>query len=145
MRLSVVVPIVPLLLGVADVATPQQPAVTYIDTVQASAALAGGGRLASGKSFSASGARRTGPGKIEVHDKETDLFYIIDGTATLVTGGTMIGGTLVQPDQWQGTDILGGEVHHLKKGDFIAIPPGTPHWFKDVPVQINYLMVKVRP
>ena len=45
--------------------------------------------------------------------------------------------------QWLGTDIEGGETHHLTKGDVITIPAGTPHWFKEVPKSINYHMVKV--
>jgi mannose-6-phosphate isomerase-like protein (cupin superfamily) len=133
-----------MVVGVADEATPQSSGVVYIDAATVVATFSSGGRLAGGSDFAASGARRAGPGQVEVHDKETDLFYVIDGTATFITGGTMIGGKLVRPDQWQGTDIQGGEVHHLKKGDFIAIPAGTPHWFKDVPIQINYYMVKVR-
>lgn len=144
MRSSFVALMVLMMVGVADEATPQSSGVVYIDAAKVAEAFSSGGRLAGGSDFAASGARRTGPGQAEVHDKETDLFYITDGTATFITGGTMIGGKLVRPDQWQGTDIQGGEVHHLKKGDFIAIPAGTPHWFKDVPVQINYYMVKVR-
>jgi mannose-6-phosphate isomerase-like protein (cupin superfamily) len=144
MRSSLVALVVLMIVGFADEATPQSSGAVYIDAAKVAAALSSGGRLAAGSEFAASGARRAGPGQVEVHDKETDLFYVIDGTATFVTGGTMIGGKLVRPDQWQGTDIQGGEVHHLKNGDFIAIPAGTPHWFKDVPVQINYYMVKVR-
>ena len=48
------------------------------------------------RTIAASGARRTGPGQVEVHDKETDIFYIVDGEATFVTGGKMIGGKLTQ-------------------------------------------------
>ena len=47
-------------------------------------------------------------------------------------------------DQLLGTDIQGGQTHQLKKGDFITIPAGIPHWFKDVPASgITYYMVKV--
>jgi quercetin dioxygenase-like cupin family protein len=43
-----------------------------------------------------------------------------------------------------GTDIQGGQTHQLKKGDFLSIPAGIPHWFKDVPASgITYYMVKV--
>jgi mannose-6-phosphate isomerase-like protein (cupin superfamily) len=125
-------------------ATAQQPAeVTYVDAEKVAAAFSAGGRLGGGPDFAASGARRTGPGQVEVHEKETDIFYIVDGEATFVTGGKMIGGKLTRPNQYLGTDIEGGHVHHLKKGDFISIPAGTPHWFKEVPRSINYYMVKV--
>ena len=95
--------------------------------------LAKPGALANGPDFTASIARRTAPGQVEIHDKETDIFYIVDGSATFVTGGTMVGGKETRPNQMLGTDIKGGQVHQLKKGDFIAIPAGMPHWFKDVP------------
>lgn len=117
--------------------------VTYVDSAKVAAALEKGGALAKGEGFTVAGARRTGPGMVEVHDKETDIFYIVDGEATFVTGGKMIGGKQTRPDQWLGENIEGGEVHHLSKGDVITIPAGTPHWFREVPKSINYYMVKV--
>jgi mannose-6-phosphate isomerase-like protein (cupin superfamily) len=86
---------------------------------------------------------RTGPGQVEVHDKETDTFYVIEGDATFVTGGTMIGGKVTGPGQQRGTDIRGGETHHLAKGDVVVIPAGIPHWFKEVAQPIKYYVVKV--
>ncbi len=127
----------------AQASTSKPAEVTYVDQAKVAAAFSAGGRLGGGPDFAASGARRTGPGQVEVHDKETDIFYIVEGEATFVTGGTMIGGKLARPDQWLGTDIQGGQVHQLKKGDFITIPAGTPHWFKEVPKVVNYYMVKV--
>jgi len=117
--------------------------VTYVDSSKVATALEKGGALAKGSDFTVSGARRTGPGQVEVHEKETDIFYIVDGEATFVTGGKMINGKQSKPDQWLGESIEGGEVHHLAKGDVITIPAGTPHWFKEVPKSINYYMVKV--
>ena len=117
--------------------------VTYVDSAKVASVLEKGGALAKGSDFTVSGARRTGPGQVEVHDKETDIFYVVDGEATFVTGGKMIGGKQTRPDQWLGENIEGGEVHHLAKGDVITIPAGTPHWFKEVPKSINYYMVKV--
>ena len=80
---------------------------------------------------------------MEVHDKETDVFYVVDGAATFVTGGKMIGGKVTKPGQWAGDDIQGGEVHHLSKGDVMVIPAGMPHWFKEVPQSVTYYVVKV--
>lgn len=117
--------------------------VTYVDHEKVAVALTKGGALAKGEGYTVSGARRTGPGQVEVHEKETDIFYVIDGEATFVTGGTMAGGKMSKAGQWLGTDIQGGETHHLSKGDVITIPAGTPHWFKEVPSSINYYMVKV--
>jgi quercetin dioxygenase-like cupin family protein len=117
--------------------------VTYVDSAKVATALEKGGALAKGSDFTVSGARRTGPGQVEVHDKETDIFYVVDGEATFVTGGKMINGKQTRPDQWLGESIEGGEVHHLAKGDVITIPAGTPHWFREVPKSINYYLVKV--
>ena len=55
----------------------------------------------------------------------------------------MTGGKKTKEGQWLGTGIDGPEVHQLKKGDFIVIPAGTPHWFKEVPQSVNYFLVKV--
>ncbi|HYR83228.1 MAG TPA: cupin domain-containing protein [Terriglobia bacterium] len=117
--------------------------VTYVAHDKVAEVLAKGGPLASGPDYRVTGNRRAGPGQVEVHDKETDIFYVIDGEATVVTGGTVIGGKTTAPDQIRGTEIQGGETRHLAKGDFVVIPAGTPHWFKEVPKSINYYTVKV--
>ena len=124
----------------------QQPAdqVTYVDAAKVAEAFAKGGALDTGSDHVASVLRRVKPGQVEIHTKETDIFYIVDGTATFVTGGTMIGGKETRPNQMLGTDIQDGQTHQLKKGDFISIPAGIPHWFKDVPASgVTYYMVKV--
>jgi mannose-6-phosphate isomerase-like protein (cupin superfamily) len=117
--------------------------VTYVPADKVSPAVMKGGALAKGNDFSVSGVHRAKAGQVEVHDKETDIFYITDGAATFVTGGTVVGGKSTRPGQTLGTDIQGGETHHLGKGDVITIPAGTPHWFKEVSPSISYYMVKV--
>jgi len=90
------------------------------------------------------GSHRTGPGQVEVHDKETDILYMLEGEATFVTGGTMVGGKLTRPGQYLGSDIQNGQTHHLAKGDVIMIPAGTPHWFKELSgPSVTYYVVKV--
>ncbi len=121
----------------------QSPAVTYVDHDKVAAALANGGSLVTAPNLTVSGARRTGPGQVEVHETETDVLYITDGEATFVTGGTMVGGRGTRPGQFLGSDIQGGVTHHLIKGDVIVIQAGTPHWFKEVPKSVNYFVVKV--
>jgi mannose-6-phosphate isomerase-like protein (cupin superfamily) len=71
------------------------------------------------------------------------VVYVVEGEATFVTGGTMVGGKTTKPGQLLGSDIEGGETHHLSKGDVIVVPAGTPHWFKEVPASISYYVVKV--
>jgi mannose-6-phosphate isomerase-like protein (cupin superfamily) len=118
-------------------------AVTYIDHEKVAAAFGKGGALAKGSDFTAAGARRTAAGQVEVHEKETDIMYVVDGEATFVTGGTMLGGKQTKAGQFLGTDIQGGTTYHLVKGDMVVIPAGTPHWFKEVPQFVNYYLVKV--
>lgn len=101
-----------------------------------------GGSLATAPDYTVSVLRRTSAGQVEVHEKETDIFYVVDGEATFVTGGTMIGGKVSRPNQLLGTDIQGGQTHRLSKGDVIVVPAGTPHWFKEVPQLIRYFTVK---
>jgi len=117
--------------------------VTYVEHDQVAAALAKGGPLVSAPDLLVSGSHRDQAGNVEVHDKETDVIYVVDGTATFVTGGTMLGGKVTNPGQHQGSGIQGGETHHLSKGDVIVVPAGTPHWFKEVPQSVSYYVVKV--
>jgi quercetin dioxygenase-like cupin family protein len=102
-----------------------------------------GGALVTAQDLLVSGSHRDKAGQVEVHDKETDVIYVIDGDATFVTGGTMIGGKVTKAGQSMGTDITGGDTHHLSKGDVIVVPAGVPHWFKEVPHAISYYVVKV--
>lgn len=118
-----------------------EPAV-YIDSETVATAFANGGGLATVPDARISVLRRTGPGRSEVHQNETDIFYIVDGAATFVTGGTLVDREVTGPGQIRGSGIEGGVVHQLGKGDIIAIPAGTPHWFSDVPQSVNYLTIK---
>src|SRR5215813_2762029 len=122
------------LLGAAAETAP----VTYADHDK----VTKGGSLVTTPEYTVGVNTRNMAGQVEVHEKETDIFYIMEGEATFVTGGTMIGGKQSRPNQWLGSDIQGGETHHLTKGDVIVIPAGTPHWFKQVPSSIKYFTVK---
>jgi mannose-6-phosphate isomerase-like protein (cupin superfamily) len=117
--------------------------VTYVDHEKVAAALASGGVLVKAPDLIVSCSHRTAPGKVELHVKETDVFHVLEGEATFVTGGTMVGVKETGPGQQLGTDIQGGQTHHLTKGDVIVIPAGTPHWFKEIPHSITYYVVKV--
>lgn len=105
--------------------------------------VAKGGTLVGAPDLTVMVVTRNMPGEVEVHDKETDTFHVLEGSATLVTGGTMTGGRVTAPNQQRGKDITGGQIHHLVKGDVIVIPAGIPHWFKEVPQSITYYVVKV--
>jgi mannose-6-phosphate isomerase-like protein (cupin superfamily) len=130
-------------LAIAVAAASGASDVTYVDHDKVAAALAKGGPLVSAPDYLVSGSHRSGPGQVEVHDHETDVIYVVEGVATFVTGGTMVGGKANKPGQWLGSSIEGGETHQLSKGDVIVVPAGTPHWFKEVPSTISYYVVKV--
>lgn len=90
-------------------------------------------------------SRRTEAGKAEVHTKDADLIYVMDGMATFVTGGKVIDGQNTAPDEIRGASIEGGQTFKLAKGDVIVVPAGTPHWFKEIQgKQFLYYVVKVR-
>ena len=87
--------------------------------------------------------RRTLPGKAEVHEKQADVWYVIDGGCEFVTGGTVVGGGPESAGEIRGKSISGGEEHHLAKGDFIHVPAGVPHWVKKIEgKEIVYIVVK---
>ena len=66
-----------------------------------------------------------------VHDKDAELFYVIDGSATLVTGGTLVNPTR-NGDNVSGTAIQNGTAQKMSKGDFMLIPQGVAHWITEV-------------
>jgi glc operon protein GlcG len=121
--------------------------VTYFDAPRVTAAFAKGSVLFdgdSGRNYMVHASRRDKPGMAEVHEKDADIIYVLDGSATFVTGGTVVGGTSTEPDEIRGASVAGGDTRHISKGDVIIVPSGTPHWFKDVPGPLTYFVVKVR-
>ena len=115
----------------------------HVDPAKVAAALAKGGSLVTRSDLLVSGSHRDAAGQVEVHDKETDVLYVVEGEATFVFGGQMVGGKVSRPGQWLGSDITGGQTHHIGKGDVFVIPAGVPHWFKEVPKSVSYFVVKV--
>jgi uncharacterized protein GlcG (DUF336 family)/mannose-6-phosphate isomerase-like protein (cupin superfamily) len=97
-----------------------------------------------GRNYMVHASRREGPGMVEVHTKDTDILYVLKGTATVVTGGTMVDGKNIAADEIRGKEITGGEARKLVPGDAMIIPNGVPHWFKEVQPPFLYYVVKVR-
>lgn len=141
--MKIVLSLTALLTAISFAAADGGPGVTYVGHEKVTAALSKGGPLVTAPDLLVSGSYRDKAGQVEVHDRETDVIYVVDGVATFVTGGKMLGGKVTKPGQWIGTDIVGGETHHLTKGDVIVIPATTPHWFKEVPHSVSYYVVKV--
>lgn len=94
-------------------------------------------------SYNVLACHRETAGVPEIHTKNTDIFYILEGSATLVTGGILVGGHRVSSDEIRGKEIIGGEAYRLNRGDVIIIPKNTAHWFKEVPGPFYYFAVKI--
>ncbi|MCM2309937.1 MAG: heme-binding protein [Steroidobacteraceae bacterium] len=87
-------------------------------------------------------SRRDGPGEAEVHLTETDIFYVREGTATFVTGGSVVEPRNVSTTEIRGRAIEGGVERRLEAGDVITVPSGVPHWFRSVDAPFTYYVVK---
>jgi len=134
------------LIALPTVATAQtsDANVTYLPSDQVKAAFAKGVPMIEVGDYKIHASRREGPGMVEVHTRDTDIAYVLQGTATLVTGGSAVGLKAIGPEEFRGTDIKGGETRELGVGDVIVIPNGIPHWFKRVDAPFLYYVVKVR-
>jgi len=120
-------------------------AVSYFERAKVDAAFSKGAVLfdASDK-YMVHASHRDKAGAVEVHELDADIIYVLEGSATLVTGGEVIGGKTIAPGEIRGTDVKGGETRTISRGDVVIVPAGTPHWFKEVPGSINYYVVKAR-
>jgi quercetin dioxygenase-like cupin family protein len=105
--------------------------------------MAKSGTMIPGSDFEVQGTHRDKGGNIEVHVKERDVFYVVDGDATFIAGGTLVNPKQTRAGQMTGSAIDGGETYHLTKGDVITIPAGVPHWFKEAN-GVSYFVVKVK-
>ena len=117
--------------------------VTHIPAEKVAVGFAKGGPLLETGDYKIHTARRSAPGEAELHEKDTDIFHIIDGSASFVTGGTIGNPRTEAPGEIRGKEITGGKTQRLKKGDVIVIPAGVPHWFKEVEGPFLYYVVKV--
>jgi uncharacterized protein GlcG (DUF336 family) len=121
--------------------------VKFFDAETVKAAFAKGAVLedgSNGENYMVHASRREKAGMAEVHELDADIIYVLEGTATLVTGGKSVDSKMTAPNEFRGTMIEGGETRNLKKGDVLIVPKGTPHWFKQVDGAFLYYVVKVR-
>lgn len=93
--------------------------------------------------------RRTGAGEPQyaiVHPFSAEIYYIIEGAGSLVTGGTLDppAPPPADPDIVRSKTIRNGVRRQVQKGDVIVVPPGTAHWFDAIDGTITYLESRVR-
>ena len=136
------------LAGANFLANPMMPApVSYFPADQVTAAFAKGAVLLgedAGRNYMVHASRREAPGQAEIHTLDTDIIYVLEGTATFVTGGTAVDTKTVAPNEIRGASIRDGQTVQLKKGDIMIVPNGTPHWFQQTTTPFLYYVVKVR-
>ena len=75
---------------------------------------------------------RPSVGNAAVHEKEAEIFYVIDGSATLVTGGKLVNEKRTDAANLNGSGIEGGTPRNIVKGDWVLVPQNTPHWFSPI-------------
>jgi glc operon protein GlcG len=97
-----------------------------------------------GRNYMVHASRREKPGQAEIHTKDTDVIYVLDGTATFITGGEAINAKTTAPDELRGESIRSGQTRQIAKGDVIVVPNGVPHQFAQVTDPFLYYVVKVR-
>jgi uncharacterized protein GlcG (DUF336 family)/mannose-6-phosphate isomerase-like protein (cupin superfamily) len=127
-------------------AIPMRSPVLFFDNTQVSASFFKGAVLLNGdkRNYMVHTSRRDQPGLAEIHTLDTDIIYVMEGTATFVTGGTAAEPKEIGLNEIRGSHIDGGETRQLRKGDVIIVPNGTPHWFKEVNGAFLYYTIKVR-
>jgi glc operon protein GlcG len=117
--------------------------VTYLQAAAVQAAFAQGMPLVETDGYKVHASRRDRDGMAEVHARDTDIVYVLGGTATLVTGGRATNARETAPNELRGDGIDGGDVRRLVQGDVVIVPNGVPHLFKDVSEPLLYYVVKV--
>ena len=115
---------------------------TFIDATRVAAAFAKGQPLLETPGYKVHASRRVEPGQAEIHTLDTDVIYVVDGSATLVTGGKAVDAKEIAPNEIRGTKIEGGEEHQISKGQVIVIPNGVPHQFTAVVGELHYFVCK---
>ncbi len=126
--------------------------VTYIGSPKVAAALAKGAVLVGDDEQMMHAARksmvhashRNKPSLVEIHELDSDIVYVLKGSATLITGGTPVGVKTIAPHELRAPTVEGGETRRLAPGDVVIIPNGVPHWFQEVDAPFDYYVVKVR-
>ena len=118
--------------------------VSFLGRADVDAAFAKGMPLIEVEGYKIHASRREADGMAEIHERDTDIVYVLGGSAMLVTGGVAVDAKTTAPEEIRGSDIKGGQSRKISKGDLIVIPNGTPHLFRDVQAPLTYYVVKVR-
>jgi quercetin dioxygenase-like cupin family protein len=86
---------------------------------------------------------RASVGPAASHAKDAEMFYVVDGAGTLMTGGKIKDEKPQNADNMTGTGIEGGQARQVAKGDFIIVPEGVPHWFSKIDSTLVLMSVHI--
>ncbi len=86
---------------------------------------------------------RAAVGPAAVHETEAEIFYVIDGSGTMTTGGKLVNEKRTNAANLTGTGIEGGSSRTLAKGDFLIVPEKTPHWVSAINGSIVFMTLHV--
>lgn len=132
------------LAGARAVATSTATAAAHhYDARAVRAAFAKGAPISETDHYKIHASRRDAPGEGEVHLRDTDVIYVLEGSAEFVTGGRLVDAKITAPDEQRGARVDGGEGRRIGPGDVVVVPAGVPHWFKQVNGPVLYYVVKV--
>jgi uncharacterized protein GlcG (DUF336 family) len=115
----------------------------FFDERTVAAKFATGGLLLDAGAYKLDAARREAPGEVEYHAHTVDVMHVVQGAATVVTGGEMVGVRSAGDGELRADSVTGGHEHELSTGDVVAIPSGVPHQFTRVSDPFLYFVVKV--
>jgi mannose-6-phosphate isomerase-like protein (cupin superfamily) len=116
--------------------------VTFIPAGRVTDAFTKGQPLVERGLYKVHASRRESPGMAEVHVRDTDIIYVLEGSATIVTGGEIVDAKTVATDEIRGRSIANGAERRLQKGDVFIVSSGVPHWFTTVDAPFLYYVVK---
>jgi mannose-6-phosphate isomerase-like protein (cupin superfamily) len=102
-----------------------------------------GGLLLDTPGYKIDAGRRDAPGEVEYHERVVDVMRVVEGKATVITGGELVNPRQVSAGELRAESIDGGTEHELSEGDVLAVPNGVPHQFVSVSDPFLYFVVKV--
>jgi mannose-6-phosphate isomerase-like protein (cupin superfamily) len=81
--------------------------------------------------------------QFELHDTSDDIYYVLEGEATLVLGGSLTDAKEISPGEWRSKQSSGGKSYVIKKGDLIVVPRGTVHQRTVTGKAFSMILIKV--
>jgi uncharacterized protein GlcG (DUF336 family)/mannose-6-phosphate isomerase-like protein (cupin superfamily) len=130
-------------LGAQAAAANGRAEATFFARATVDATFQTGGLLLDTPGYKVDAARRTAPGEVEYHERVVDIMHVVEGSATVVTGGELLEPRIVGGGELRARALRGGTTRELAAGDVLVIPAGVPHQFIAVSDPFLYFVAKV--